>query len=152
MSGNTALIAEKLSQKLHADLIPLIPQKAYPDKGFRKFIWGGKSALMGDKPKLEPYSFDSSKYDLIIFGTPVWASSFTPPIRSFIDENRDKLTGKRFAVFVCYSGGGADKAIEKLKAFLSVDSFKAQLILVDPKDNPREEDKKMISVFCDSLR
>lgn len=152
MSGNTAMIAEKVSQKLHADLIPLTPAKAYPDKGFKKFIWGGKSALMGDKPKLEPYFFDSSKYDLVIFGSPVWASSFTPPIRTFIEENRAKLTGKRFAVFLCYSGGGAEKAIEKLRSFLSVDSFKAQLVLVDPKENFRDEDQKMISDFCDSLR
>ena len=152
MSGNTAMIAEKVSQKLHADLILLVPAKAYPDKGIRKFLWGGKSALMGDKPKLEPYSFVSSKYDLIIFGTPVWASSFTPPIRTFIDENRDQLVNKRFAVFLCFSGGGADKAVDKLKSFLSIDNFKAQLILVDPKEHDRPEDEKMISDFCDSLR
>ena len=29
--------------------------KAYPTKGFRKFLWGGKSAVMAEKPKLLPF-------------------------------------------------------------------------------------------------
>ena len=69
-SGNTSYVAEKVAAILAADLIPLVPVKAYPDSGFKKFFWGGKSALMGDKPALEPYAFDPESYDLVIFGAP----------------------------------------------------------------------------------
>ncbi|WP_310751563.1 flavodoxin family protein [Ruminococcus sp.] len=151
MSGNTKTTAETVAQKLGAELIEIKPVKDYPDKGARKFIWGGMKAVMGEKPKLQPYSFDGS-YDRIIFGTPVWASSFTPPIRSFIEENRAALNGKRFSVFVCYSGGGADKAIGKLRAFLAIEGFDAELILVDPKDRPNEENEQLIEAFCDKLK
>ena len=41
MSGNTELAAERIAAVLGADLIRLTPVKAYPDKGFRKFFWGG---------------------------------------------------------------------------------------------------------------
>ena len=54
MSGNTAMTAEKLAEALSADLIEIRPQHAYPDKGFRKFLWGGKSAVMAETPELEP--------------------------------------------------------------------------------------------------
>ena len=108
-------------------------------------------AVMGEKPQLQPYDFDGS-YDRIIFGTPVWASSFTPPIRTFITENREKLMGKSTAVFVCYAGGGADKAIEKLRRFLAIDNFTAELILVDPKDQPTQENEEKIQVFCGKLQ
>ena len=151
MSGNTKMVAEMISQKLSADVIEIQPVKAYPDKGFRKFIWGGKSAVMGDKPALQPYRFDDD-YDTVIIGTPVWASSFTPPIRSFIEENRAALKGKRFAVFVCYSGGGAEKAIEKLKLFLEIERFDAELILVNPKDRPSEENGKLLEAFCEKQK
>lgn len=151
MSGNTKLTAETIAENLNAELIEINPVKEYPNKGFRKFIWGGKSAVMGDKPKLQTYAFDGS-YDRIIFGTPVWASSFTPPIRTFIDENREALKGKRFSVFVCYSGGGADKAIEKLRAFLETEAFDAELILIDPKDRPSEKNEEMLTAFCDKLK
>lgn len=151
MSGNTKLTAETIAENLNAELIEINPVKEYPNKGFRKFIWGGKSAVMGDKPKLQPYAFDGS-YDRIIFGTPVWASSFTPPIRTFIDENREKLKGKSISVFVCYSGGGADKAIEKLRAFLETEAFDAELILIDPKDRPSEKNEERLTAFCDKLK
>ena len=47
------------------------PVKTYPKKGFRKFFWGGKSAVMAETPELEPYKFDASSYDRIVFGFPV---------------------------------------------------------------------------------
>lgn len=150
MSDNTAQTAEKIADILGADLIPIEPVKEYPSKGMRKFLWGGKSAVMGDKPKLKPYKF--GEYDRIVIGTPVWASSFTPPIRSFIDENRTALTGKEIAVFTCFSGGGADKAIAKLRQFLGIEAFAAELILIDPKDKPKTEDEQKIREFCEKLK
>ena len=105
---------------------------------------------MGEKPQLNPYEFNGD-YDRIIFATPVWASSFTPPIRTFIDENRAALKGKRFAVCVCYAGGGAEKAIDKLAKFLGIEHFDAQLILVDPKDQPSQENEEKIQAFCGKL-
>ena len=151
MSGNTRQTAEQIASKLNADLIRIDPVKEYPSKGFRKFIWGGKSAVMGDTPALQPYRFDAD-YDRIIFGTPVWASCFTPPIRSFIKENRDALNGKSIAVFTCFSGGGADKAIEKLRQYLEIDHFAAELILIDPKDKPSAENKEKLKAFCEKLK
>ncbi len=104
MSGNTEYVAKSISNKIESDIIKLTPKKEYPSKGFIKFLWGGKSAIMGEMPKLESYEFESDKYDLIIFGTPVWASSFTPPIRTFINDNKEKLWNKKFSVFTCFIG------------------------------------------------
>jgi flavodoxin len=151
MSGNTQQTAERIASELNADLIRLDPVKEYPSTGFKKFFWGGKSAMMGEKPRLQPYRFDGD-YDRIIIGTPVWASNMAPPIRSFIRENREALAGKNIAAFVCFSGGGADKALEKLKQYLGVESFSAKLILIDPKATPKPEDDAAIASFCDQLR
>ena len=151
MSGNTEYVAKSISDKLNADIIKLIPKKEYPNKGLKKFLWGGKSAIMGELPELESYEFESSKYDLIIFGTPVWASSFTPPIRTFIKENKEKLLNKKIAVFTCFMGGGADKAIEKLKKYLEIEQFEAELILIDPKDKKEDEKENKINEFCSKI-
>ena len=71
MSGNTAYAAKKIAAELGADLIEIKPEKQYPDKGFRKFLWGGKSAVMAETPKLMPYDFQAANYEQIIFGFPV---------------------------------------------------------------------------------
>ena len=151
MSGNTEYIAKKISEKVDVDLIKIIPKKEYPNSGFTKFFWGGKSAVMKETPELEQYEFDSSKYDLIIFGTPVWASTFTPPIRSFIKENKDKIKDKKFAVIISYSGGGADKAVEKLKDFLEIKEFTGELVLIDPKEKENNENDNKIDEFCKKI-
>ena len=151
MSGNTEYIAKNISEKIGADLIKITPKKEYPNKGLKKFLWGGKSAIMGETPELEEYSFDSEKYDYIIFGTPVWANNFTPPIRTFIKDNKDKLNNKKIAVFLCYSGGGLDKAINKLKQFLNINQFEAELILIDPLDKKTEDKENKVQEFCNKL-
>ena len=99
MSGNTEYVANEIAKSRECDLIKLIPEKRYHDTGFKKFIWGGKSAVMGEAPKLQPYSFDADSYDAIIFGTPVWASSITPPLRTFIKENLEAVKAKKIYLF-----------------------------------------------------
>ena len=39
MNGNVRMAAEKAAAELGADLIELVPKKAYPDKGMIKFMW-----------------------------------------------------------------------------------------------------------------
>ena len=150
MGGNTAFAAEKLAEKLDAGLLRVEPLTAYPEKGAKKFLFGGKSALMGEKPALKPYEFDAD-CERVIFGFPVWASHVTPPLRTFIEENRTALQGKRFAAFACQMGSGGEKALESLRVFLSIDAFDAQTILIDPKDKPSEGNDRKIEDFCIAL-
>lgn len=151
LEGNTEMVAKEMASILNANLIKLEPEEAYPDSGFRKFFWGGKSAVMGEKPKLKPYEFDSSEYDSIILGFPIWASSVTPPIRTFLLENND-VTSKEISVFACQSGNGAQKAFAKLKKEFNIGEFKAELILIDPKAKPSEDNKTKIKEFCAGLK
>lgn len=152
MSGNVRRTAERIAAKTGADLLPLHPVKAYPDKGAKKFLWGGKSALMGDTPKLQPYLFDAAKYDTIVLGTPVWASSFTPPLRTFITDNRAQLQGKTCAAFVCFMGSGDQKALKKLKKALDTETLAAELTLTEPSAKAEAESEAAIDAFCRALQ
>lgn len=150
LEGNTHYAAKKIASLLDADMLRIMPVKTYPRKGFRKFLWGGKSAVMAETPELEPYTFDASAYDRIVFGFPVWAGNVTPPLRTFIKEN--DLSGKRFAAFACQSGAGAEKAFEKLKTALGIRELDAELVLIDPKTKPDPINEKKISGFCGKLK
>ena len=150
LEGNTDFVAQKIASELNADILRLSPKKVYPSKGFSKFFWGGKSAVMGEAPELEPYSFNAQDYDLIIFGTPVWAGTFAPPLRTFINEN--DMTGKKFAAFACQGGEGNQKKFKKLKDALSIENFEAELTLLDPKRRQSESNEQKIKEFCQKLR
>lgn len=149
MGGNTEYVAEMIAKLLDADTLRIYPKKAYPSKGFLKFVWGGRSAVMAETPKLEAYDFDASVYDRVVIGFPVWASSITPPIRTFVKEN--DISGKHVAAFACEGGSGAEKAFGQLKQAIGIDSFEAETILIDPKDKPDEENERKIRDFCAGL-
>ena len=152
LNGNTDLTAKKISDKTGADLIRLTPVKSYPKTYWKQLFWGGKAVVMGEKPKLEPYTFDADKYDRIIFGTPVWASTFAPPLKTFILENKDKLKGKRIAAFTCFTQGGDEKTYSKLKEILGIDSLEAVLGLADPKEKPSPDNESKINEFCEKIK
>ena len=147
LTGNAERIARQIAGILGADLIPLVPSKAYPDAGLRMFFWGGKSAVMAEAPALEPYSFDPDAYDCVVMGTPVWAGTYTPPLRSFLLQNREALGTKKLAAFVCSGGGSTDKAFRKLRETAGVDRFAAELSLMDPQASD-EERRGQIEAFC----
>ncbi len=152
MGGNTAMVAGKLADALSADLIGISPVRAYPDKGFRKFFWGGKSAVMAETPMLEPYTFRAEEYDLVILGSPVWAANIAPPVRTFIRDNLEALKGKKIAAFVCESGSGGERALGKLAGCLERGALTATMVLIDPKDRPKPENDQKISAFLKQLR
>ena len=151
MEGNTEYVVDKIKGKLGADTLRLIPKKAYHDKGLAKFLWGGKSAMMAEKPELEEYSVSLEAYDRIIFGFPVWASNITPPLRTFIEDNKDALKGKRFAAFACQSGGGAQKAFGKLAKCLEINELEQTAVFIDPKARASAQTDTRIEDFVNSL-
>ncbi|MBE5993075.1 MAG: flavodoxin [Paenibacillaceae bacterium] len=136
--GNTKLIAEKIGETLNADVVELKTSKKYPTEGIGKYFWGGKSVVFGDKPTLTNESIDLSRYETIIIGTPVWAGSFAPPIKSFVNDY--KIINKKIAIFASHGGGGAAKCFTKLKEALPENKFLGEIAFVEPKKNPESID------------
>ena len=148
--GNVRYAAEKIAEALQADNVELIPEKAYPDQGFKMFFWGGKAAVMKEKPKLLPYRFHAEDYDTVVLCTPVWAGTMTPPLRTFLDQN--DLKEKRIAAVASSGGGSTEKCFEQLKKAAKADSFAAELSLVEPKTIPSAEKDRQILGFAEALK
>ena len=89
---------------MEADMLELKPIKELnPEKG-TKFMWGGAQSKMKKKPELVPIDIDPLEYDLVILGTPVWAWTFNPAIRSFL--SMFDLAEKKVALWTCSAGSG----------------------------------------------
>lgn len=151
LEGNTDYAAKRIAERIGADTLRLIPKKAYADKGFAKFFWGGKSSVMAEKPALEPFDAELAGYGRIILGFPVWAGSFAPPLRSFVSEHAETLRGRRVAVFACQSGAGAEKALARLRKAIGLDAFDATGVFIDPKTRPSAEAEAAIEAFIARL-
>ena len=151
LEGNTEYIADKIAEKLDADKLKLVPKTQYATKGFKKFFWGGKAAVMAEKPELEPYDADLSAYDEIIIGFPVWAGNITPPVRTFVSENVESLKNKDICTFACESGAGAEKAFGKLQELIGNAEYKATAIFIDPKSRPSDKNSTKLEEFIGKI-
>lgn len=151
LEGNTKYVAERIAEQTDADLLSLEPEKAYPTGKVTKYLWGGRSAVMGDTPELKPYATDLSEYGMIVFGTPVWASTYTPPLRSFIRKHKDELKDKRIAFFACSAGGSAEKCFANLREELGCGETVATLRLTDPARRQSDGNNSEIESFCKKI-
>lgn len=131
--GNTKIIAETIAKTMNADIMELKTSRKYPTEGLSKFFWGGKSVIFGEEPELINDRIDLNKYETILIGTPVWAGSYAPPVKSFISQY--KIQGKHIALFASHGGGGAKKCFAKLKEALPGNQFIGEIALVEPKKN-----------------
>ena len=80
-----------------------------------KYVWGGRQIVRQKEPELIPFDRKPEDYDLIFIGTPVWAWTFTPALRTFLSTV--KLQNKKIALFCCH-GGQVGKTFDKIKALL----------------------------------
>ncbi len=89
----------------------------------------------------------TDEYDLIIVGTPVWASRPTPTIINYLQKN--DLSGKKVAVFFT-QGNSKPQAIEETKALMPNSNYLGEISLVNPLTN-KEECRKQITAWCKTL-
>jgi flavodoxin len=150
LEGNTKYVAEKIAKELDADMIQLIPVKEYPTGKVSKFFWGGKSTTFKETPKLESYQFNPDNYELVILGTPIWAGTFVPPLRTFL--RKTNLAGKKVAMFASCSGGSTEKCFKQLENKISDCTVLSTLRIIDPIKNANPENDGRIVDFCTKLK
>src|SRR6056297_2836113 len=83
--GHTKKVAEVIAKELSADIEGVKPIKEMKTKGFGKFIWGGGQVVMKKKPELKPMNVNPDDYDTIFVGTPVWAFTYAPPVKTILE-------------------------------------------------------------------
>ncbi len=127
--GNTRLIAEHIAEAIEADLLELQPKKEIQSKGFMKYIWGGKAALMKATPELLPLDKNPEHYDLVFIGTPVWAGTYPPSLHTFFTTF--SFSDKKIALFCCH-GGGKGKVFDKMKKSLKNNQIIGEIDFQDP--------------------
>lgn len=150
LEGNTKYVAEKIAKELEADLIALIPKRKYPTGKLSKYIWGGKSARSKESPALVPYQFDSKDYDLIVLGTPMWAGTFAPPLRTFLRKN--KMIDKKVALYASCSGSSTKKCFKELEKEIPDSIVLSRLGLINPLKKSKPQNDQKILEFCSKLK
>lgn len=109
-SNVTKKIAEMLREKLDCDIEEITDNGKY--KGKIGYIKGGLAATTKRTTKINEITKNPNDYDLVIIGTPVWASNMSTPIYSYLIKYSDQIND--FASFCTCINGGYEKALENI--------------------------------------
>jgi len=130
-SGNTRSVAISLKEYLErqngVDLIELKP-KDEP----KNFFAQGRSAVTQKEIDLGDAKFDLGEYDLVCFGTPVWAFGPTPALSTYAKKCFG-LEGKKVFIFTTSGGAGDGRCIKKLQAILEEKKASGFVFLAVPR-------------------
>ncbi|MBP3710199.1 MAG: flavodoxin [Treponema sp.] len=130
LEGNTDYVAKLAARKLQADIVRIEPIKAYPRKGFRKFLIGGRDAVFSVHVQLQTVLPDFSQYAKLLIGTPVWAGTMAAPMNTLLHSA--KIRGKHIALFACSASGNAKKCFAKMKALLPENTIDSCVSFINP--------------------
>lgn len=94
------MIAETLQKALDAEIERIIDTKKR--SGIIGWFKSGYDAMKEKLAEIKPLEHNLDQYDLILLGTPVWASKMTPAIRTVLNEQKENLSK---IAFFCTAGG-----------------------------------------------
>lgn len=103
---NCRKIAEQISTKLNCDIDEIIDSKKW--KGIFGFMVAGFNAVFERETRIS-YKRNPQNYDVVVIVSPIWASKAPPAIRTYINENKDKI--KKHAVLLSNDGSDVKKAL-----------------------------------------
>lgn len=71
-SGNTESVAQQIKTFTGADILEIIPEKAYPED-YQSVVDQAKAEInAGIKPAIKPCITDIAQYDTVFIGSPCW--------------------------------------------------------------------------------
>lgn len=145
-SGTTRRLAKSLAERLSADIEEICDYRNRSGPG--GYLRSLLEALRQRPVGIVPHGLDVASYDVVVIGTPVWASSVSTPVRAYLAENGHNL---HHVAFFCTLGGrGSESAFAQMRALAG----KAPLAVlkVSAGESRRGEESRLIGDFVRELR
>jgi flavodoxin len=137
-------IANRLQKELDCDIEEITDGGKYDGRlGYMK---GGMNASMGRTSDIDPISKNPSDYDLVIIGTPVWASNMATPVYTYLIKYNDQI--KKMASFCTCISGGYEKALEKIAEVSGKTQVSTMFLNAKDVKNPTEK----INTFIKNIK
>lgn len=101
-TGTTRKVAHELAERLGADVEEIVDTRSR--SGLLGWFSAAKDATLRRGTGIEPPQEDPADYDLVLVGTPVWAFTVSCPVRSYLQQQRERLPEVAFFLTTGCSG------------------------------------------------
>lgn len=141
---NTERVAKEIQKSLNCDIEEIKDSENY--SGMIGYLKGAYHAMRSIPAKIKPIEKDPSEYDLVIVGTPVWASTMAPAILTYLKENKEKF--KDVSFFCTCGSSGSEKTLNKME---EVCDKKAKKVLILTKDDLESSFDFTVQTYIENL-
>ena len=93
--------------------------------------------------KINPITKNPSDYDLIIIGTPVWASNVATPIYTYLMEYNKEF--KKIASFCTCMSSGYEKTLKNISLLTGKEQTSTMFLTAEDMGNPKEKINNFIN-------
>lgn len=111
-SGFTRKVAEQIARACDGEIEEIEEERSRA--GAWGFLRSGIGALLKVLTPIQPAKNNPADFDVVVIGTPVWASNIATPVRTYLDQHEGQF--KEVALFCTYGGSGAEKVLSDMKA------------------------------------
>jgi len=106
-TGTTKRVAEKLAQLLTSDVEEIFDTTNR--MGFFNWLRSGRDAGTKRLTVIRKTEKDPSFYDVVVVGSPVWNSSMSSPVRTYLSQSKGLFKGVAF--FLTSNGSSANDEV-----------------------------------------
>jgi NAD(P)H-dependent FMN reductase len=110
-TGHARVLAQGMARALGADLEEI--RDRTDRAGILGWLRSGIETVLGVSAEIDRPRHDPARYDVVIVGGPVWGSSVSTPVRTYLWLERDRLPA--LACFASYGGLGAERALAQME-------------------------------------
>jgi flavodoxin len=120
LTGKTEIVAKTIAKELKADHCRV--EEIKKRNRFLAYITGGYAAIRDRCSQIKPIELSVHDYDLILLGSPIWASRPVPAINAFI--NNTDFKNKEVIAFFTMGGTEYEKATSNITVKIEKSSGK----------------------------
>ena len=115
--GNTAIVAEMISEETGADMFEVIPEDDHYPMTYSELTDVAKQEQNDNaRPAYAKDVPDLSQYSTIFIGAPVWWGDWPMIMYTFFENNAEGLSGKTLIPFSTHEGSGLSGFDKKLSS------------------------------------
>jgi menaquinone-dependent protoporphyrinogen IX oxidase len=109
-TGHTRQVAQSIATALAADIEEIVDPTRRT--GILGYFRSGREAWLKRLPSIAPSVHDPGRYDMVVIGTPIWNTSLSAPVRSYLWRHRSRLPAVAF--FLTCGGMGIDRVFRQM--------------------------------------
>jgi len=144
-TNTTKKVAEDIQNSLHSDIEEIKEEKDY--SGAIGFAKGALDSVRKKESEIKPMKHNPEDYDVVIIGTPVWASTMASPVYTYLNQNKKKF--KNVSFFCTTGSSGYDSTISNMEKITSKKGLaNFHMTKKDIKENYAED----IEIYIENLK